>query len=340
MIYQYLGKSGLKVSRVCLGTMLFGGRTDEATAHRIIGRARDVGANFLDTADVYVNGMSEEIVGRAIAGDRDNWVLATKFGNQIGTDPNTRGLGRGWMERAIEASLKRLGTDYVDIYYLHHDFADTPVEETVAGMGALIRSGKIRYWGISNYRGWRIGEVVRVADALGVPRPIVSQPYYNLLIRMPEWDQLRACVHFGIGVVPYSPIARGVLSGKYRTNQPPPEDSRVAAQDTRMMETEWRPESVAIAEKVAERALARGMTTAQYAFLWVLNHAGIPAAVAGPRTEAQWEEYLGALDHAFTAEDEAFVSSLVPAGDASTPGYTDPRHPVEGRSVRTDTKAA
>jgi aryl-alcohol dehydrogenase-like predicted oxidoreductase len=167
----------------------------------------------------------------------------------MGDGPNESGYSRTWMMRAIEASLKRLQTDYVDLYYMHLDRPEFPLESTIATMGELIASGKIRHFGISNFRGWRIAEAVRVCDALGVERPVVCQPYYNMMNRGPEVEVLPACKNYGLGVVPYSPIARGVLTGKYLPGQKPPEDSRAGRNDRRMMQTEFREESLVIAQK-------------------------------------------------------------------------------------------
>src|SRR5512138_597556 len=208
MEYRNLGRSGLRVSRLCLGAMMFGDRTDAAEAARIASSAREAGVNFIDTADVYANGESERITGKLVASERDWWVVATKTGQPRPGEPQ-RGIGRKWLMQSIDASLARLGTDRVDIYYQHRDDTDVPMEEPVAAMGDLIRAGKIRYWGVSNIRGWRIAEAAGVADRLGVPRPVVCQPYYNAMNRQPETEILPACRHFGIGVVPYSPLARG-----------------------------------------------------------------------------------------------------------------------------------
>ncbi len=249
MEYQRLGASGLEVSPICLGTMMFGDRTDAATSQRIIDAAFDAGINFIDTADAYGNGASEKIVGAAIKANRRRWILATKVGNPLTKKPHDGGLSRRWVLQACDDSLARLATDYIDIYYLHKDDPHTPIAETVGAVGDLIRSGKIRYFGVSNYRGWRIAEVVSECEAQGVPLPVVCQPYYNLLNRMPEVEILPACDHYGIGVAPYSPIARGVLTGKYRPGVAP-EGSRVARKDARMMETEFREESIAIAQKL------------------------------------------------------------------------------------------
>ena len=332
--YRKLGNSGLKVSPLCLGTMMFGGPTDENAAFRIVAMARDHGVNFIDTADMYNNGRAETISGRAIAGDREHWVLATKVGNAVGEGPNQRGLTRKWVARALEASLGRLGTDYVDIYYLHKEDHDTPLEETVHAMADLLRQGKIRYFGVSNFRSWRVALICRLCDDLGIDRPVVSQPYYNALNRMPETEHLPACGHLGLGVVPYSPLARGVLTGKYDPDAPPPAETRAGRQDRRIMETEWRRESLLIARTLKEHAESRGITPGQFALNWVLNNRLVTAAIAGPRTEAQWRDYQEALDYAFTAEDEALVDSLVTPGHPSTPGYNDPAYPLEGRLPR------
>jgi len=335
MEYRRLGRSGLKVSPICLGTMMFGGPTDEAASRRIVAQAREAGVNFIDTADSYNSGRSEEVVGRAVGNQRDSWVLASKLANPTGQGPNAGGLSRKWVMQACEASLKRLGTDYIDLYYLHKEDHETPLEETVRALADLVRAGKIRYFGVSNYRSWRLAEIANLCDAAGIDRPAASQPYYNAMNRMPEVEHLPACAYYGLGVAPYSPLARGVLTGKYDPAAAPTADTRAGRNDKRMLATEWRPESLAIARKIAAHAERRGMTAGQFAFLWVLNNAIVTSAIAGPRTEAQWRDYLGALDHAFTPEDEALVDSMVPAGHPSTPGYNDPQYPIEGRPTRT-----
>ena len=334
MEYRNLGASGLRVSPICLGTMMFGKRTDRAEAARIVGSARDAGINFIDSADVYAGGDSERMVGDLIRSDRDHWVLATKVGNPIGSDPNARGLSRRWITQAVHDSLRRLGTNYVDLYYCHIDDEVTPLEETLAALGDLVRAGDVRYLGLSNFRAWRVAEVVCLCREMGLPRPIVCQPLYNAMTRDIETELLPACGRFGLGVVPFSPLARGVLSGKYRPGVEPPPDSRAGQGDHRMLESEWRPESLVLAQEIRTHAEQKGMTTAQFALNWVLGNALVAAALAGPRTLEQWEEYLGALDHKLDGEDEAFVDSLVAPGHASTHGYTDPRYPVMGRIPR------
>src|SRR5438477_1664842 len=281
MEFRSLGSSGRKASPLCLGTMTFGDRTDAAEAGRIVASAREAGVNFIDTADVYVNGESERLTGKLIAADRDYWVLATKVANPVSDDPNRRGTGRKWILQAIDESLARLGTDYVDIYYLHKDIEDTPIEETVGAMADVIRAGKARYFGVSNFRGWRIAEVVHACARLGAPPPVVCQPYYNAMNRGPEVEILPVCQEHGIGVVPYSPLARGVLTGKYSPGAAPPAESRAGRQDRRMMQTEWRQGSLVIAHRLAAHAAAQGATPSQFATAWVLNNRLVTSVIAG-----------------------------------------------------------
>ncbi|WP_324134562.1 aldo/keto reductase [Bosea sp. (in: a-proteobacteria)] len=335
MEYRQLGRSGLRVSPICLGTMMFGGATDEVASRAIVDHARDAGINFIDTADAYTEGRSEEITGRAIAAHRHDWVLATKVANAIGEGPNRAGLSRKWVLQACDDSLRRLGTEFIDIYYLHKEDLATPLAETVRAIGDLVRQGKIRHFGVSNYRSWRVAEICRVCDELGIDRPVVSQPYYNAMNRMPEVEHLPACGYYGLGVASYSPLARGVLTGKYEPGETPQQGTRAARGDKRILQTEWRQESLVIAQTIKQHAAARGMTPIQFAVGWVLNNRLLTAAIAGPRTLEQWQAYLAALDVTFTSEDEALIDALVPTGHPSTPGYNDPAYPIEGRPART-----
>ena len=328
MHYRNLGKSPLKVSTLCLGTMMFGDQTDLAEAHNIVAHASEHGVNFIDTADVYSVGASETMVGELLRGDRSSWILATKIGNKMSDRLNESHYSRSWMMREVEASLSRLNTDYIDIYYLHRDNNGMDLEEPLRAIDVLLRSGKIRYWGVSNFRGWRIAEITRMAGELNMPGPVVCQPYYNLLNRMPEVEVLPACAHHGIGVVPYSPIARGVLTGKYAPGAKPPAESRVGRGDKRILQTEFREESLVIAETLQQHCAKKNISLSHFATAWVLANQTVSAVIAGPRTFAQWQDYLGALDVAITAEDEALVDSLVSPGHPSTPGYTDPVYPL------------
>ena len=331
MRYRRLGASGLQVSVLCLGAMMFGDRTDEAEAARIVASAREAGVNFVDTADVYASGESERMLGRLIEADRARWIVATKVGNVRMPPPDDAYLCRRHVLDAIDGSLARLQTDHVDIYYLHLDDTRTPLEETLSALADLLRAGKIRHWGLSNHRGWRIAQAALLADRMGMPRPVVCQPYYNAMNRMPEVEILPACAHFGLGVVPYSPLARGVLTGKYPPGEAPAAGTRAGRGDKRMMQTEFRPESLAHAQTIRAHAERRGMSAGQFALNWVLNCGAVSSVLAGPRTLDQWRSYLGALEHAWSAEDEALVDRLVPPGHPSTPGYSDPRYPPAGR---------
>lgn len=335
MEYRYLGASGLRVSQVCLGTMDFGGSASEATARKMLDLARETGVNFLDTADAYAGGASETMLGKLLRRDRAAWVLATKVGQQDGPPERKRGLSRKWMMEAIDASLARLKTDYVDIYYMHHRDAGTPLAESIAAMGDIIASGKALFWGFSNHYGWEVAEIVRLCDQLGVPRPIVSQPMCNLTMRQPENDHLPACEHFGIGVAPFSPLARGVLSGKYDPKETPPKGSRAARGDNSILNRDFQKETFAAVEAIRRQAAKRGMTPVDFAVRWVLNNEIVTSVIAGPRTLAQWKAYLGALKHDFTAEDEALVDRLVAPGHPAAPGLNWNRHPPLGRKVRT-----
>jgi aryl-alcohol dehydrogenase-like predicted oxidoreductase len=331
MQYHRLGKSPLQVSRLCLGAMMFGDQTDEAEARRIVADAHAQGVNFIDTADVYTKGASETMVGALLQGQRHHWVLATKLGNPMSDRPNEGQYSRAWVLRECEASLQRLGTDHIDIYYLHRDFNGMDLEEPLRALDVLLRAGKIRYWGVSNIRGWRIGEMVHMARQLNMPGPVVCQPYYNLLNRQPEVEVLPVCAHHGLGVVPYSPIARGVLTGKYLPGQAPEAGSRAARSDKRMMETEFREESLRVAQVLAEHCRAKGVALAHFATAWVLANKSVSAVIAGPRTLAQWQDYAAALGCVIDAADEALVNSLVAPGHPSTPGFTDPAYPLNGR---------
>ncbi len=336
MEYHRLGRSGLRVSPLCLGTMMFGGATPEEESRNIIAQARDVGVNFLDTADAYSQGESERIVGRAVHSERDRWIIATKAGYPAGLDiPTGADLSRKYLMTAVEQSLRRLDTDYIDLYYLHHDEEKRDLAETMRALADLVYQGKIRYVGISNFRAWRVAEVVRLADALGIDRPAACQPLYNAMNRMAESELIPACHFYGVGVVPYSPLARGVLTGKYVNPSQPPEGSRAARQDRRILQTELRPESIQLAQEIQAHAEKKGGAVAHFALQWVLNNAAVDSVIVGPRTENQWSDYLTALHYPYAVDDEELMDRLVVPGHPSTPGFTDPQYPVTGRVART-----
>jgi len=335
MHYVGLGTSGLKVSPLCLGAMTFGKQTSEAVAAKMVNAARDAGVNFIDTAESYVMGESERIVGKLIRRDRRDWVVATKLGSkQVGKGPNGKGLSRQWMTEAIDDSLKRLNTDYVDIYYLHRADPTTPIVETLETMGELIASGKVRYWGFSNFRAWKIAELVYLCRELGVPKPVIAQPYYNALYRVAEFEYLAACHEFGIGAVPYSPLARGVLTGKFGADVAAAKDTkRGTAEADTYVDVYTRP-ALAAAAKVKARAEKLGQQPGHLALNWVLNNKIVSSVVAGPRTLAHWKSYLGALKQLFSAEDEAFFEKLAPACYPLEIGYHEKKDPPRGRLPR------
>lgn len=331
MIYKNLGHSPLKVSRICLGTMMFADQTSMSEARSIVGHALENGCNFIDTADVYSFGKSEVMTGELIKAHRNQWILASKVGNSMSDNINERHFSRAWMMRACEDSLSRLQTDHLDIYYLHRDFNGMHLEEPLRAIEALLRDGKIRYWGLSNFRGWRIAEVMRLCQQFNMPAPVVCQPYYNLLNRLPEVEILEACAHYGIGVAPYSPIARGILTGKYAPGAAPLPESRLARGDKRILETEYRKESLEIAQKLSLRCQEKGIQLSHFALAWVLANHAVTSVIGGPRTLAQWQDYWGALEVTITQEDEDFVNQLVSPGHPSTPGYNDPSYPLSAR---------
>ncbi|UOM35678.1 aldo/keto reductase [Acuticoccus sp. I52.16.1] len=326
-----LGRSGLRVSRLCLGTMMFGGRTDETDSARITDRAIDAGINFIDTADAYNGGRSEEILGRILKGKRDRLVVASKLGNPIGDDPNHRGLSPAWILAEVPKILDRLATDRLDVLYLHKEDPHTPLEETVRALEVLVRQGRVLHIGVSNHKAWRVAQLTRYCEEAGIGRPVVCQPLYHALNRSIEVELLPACADMQIAVYPYSPIARGVLTGKYAPGAEAPEGSRASARDKRIMETEFHPETLAAAAKLAEHAKARGTDLGGLALAFVLANPMISGAVVGPRTLAQMESYIAGLDVTWGAEDEAAFEAVVPKGSTAVRHFVDPQYPVEGR---------
>lgn len=331
MQYRRLGNSNLRVSALCLGTMMFSEQTSIDVARDMVASAHEHGLNFIDTADVYTKGGSEEMVGQVLSDQRNDWLLATKLGNRMSERPNYSHYSRHWIVQSVNNSLSRLNTSHIDILYLHRDYQDENLEEAVRALGDLISAGKIRAFGLSNFRGWRIAEVIRLCQLANVPQPIVCQPYYNLLNRGPEVEILPACSHYGLGIVPYSPIARGVLTGKYQPGQQPPGDTRAGRGDRRILQTEFREESLQIAQSLQQYCEERDIKLSHFATAWVLANRHVSAVIAGPRTLAQLQDYYPALDVQISAEDEAMVDGLVPPGHASTHGYIDPSYPFYGR---------
>lgn len=302
MEYRVLGNSGLKVSTLILGTMTFGGQGNFSKvgnagleqARRQIDMSLEAGVNMLDTADIYSNGVSEEIIGQAIAGRRNKLLLATKARFPMREKgPNDRGLSRQHLIRACEDSLKRLKTDHIDLYWCHEWDGQTPVEEILRALDDLTRAGKIGYVGVSNFSGWHVMKMLGAAKTEGLVRPIAQQIYYSLQARDAEYELLPIAVDQGVGAIIWSPLAGGLLSGKYRRGKPEPDGTRRAAQ--------WQEPPVRdvealydIIEKIVEIAAKRGVTSAQVALAWLLTRPGVSSVIVGARTEAQLEDNLQA----------------------------------------------
>ena len=331
MQYRNLGRTGVKVSRLCLGTMMFGGPTSEADSIRIIHRAIDDGINFIDTANIYNAGESEVVVGKAIADRRHQVVLATKGRQAMGTGPNTSGATRLHLMRELDNSLRRLGTDFVDVYYVHTPDYETPIEETLRALDDMVRSGKVHYIACSNFRAWRLCEALWTSQRLNLHAFCCVQPLYNMVNRDIEVELLPLCQEYGVGVVSYSPLARGVLTGKYKPGESAPEGTRAARKDPRMLQAEWREDSLQVAAEIARHCQARGISPSQFALAWCLANPILTSIILGPRTIEQYQDNLGCLEISVTEEDEALVNSLVPPGEHSGRGFQDPAYPVTGR---------
>jgi len=331
MDYHQLGRCGLKVSRLCLGTMMFGGPTSRADSISIVHAAHDRGINFVDTANVYNAGESESVVGEAIADRRDSVVLATKARLPVGQGPNDSGASRGHLMRELEASLQRLKTDYVDLFYVHAPDSSTPIEETMRALDDMVRSGKVRYLGCSNFRAWQLCEALWISDKLNLNRFACVQPLYNVVNRDIEVELLPLCQEHGVGVVTYSPLARGVLTGKYNAGKEFPEGSRAARGDKRLHQTELRDANLEISQQIRQYCDQRDVQPSQFAVAWCLASPVITSVIMGPRTAAQFQDYLAALDVSISKDDEDFINDLVPAGEHSGKGFLDPAFPVEGR---------
>jgi aryl-alcohol dehydrogenase-like predicted oxidoreductase len=321
MEYRQLGQSGLRVSVLCLGTMTFGGRGDFGKvgaidvegARRYLDMALDAGVNLVDTADIYSFGVSEEIVGKAVAGRRDRVLLATKARMPMGDGPNDAGLSRHHLIRSLEASLRRLGTDYVDLYQVHEWDGHTPLEETLGTLDDLVHAGKIRYIGCSNYAAWQLVKAMGISERRGYQRFASQQIYYSLQAREAEYELIPAGLDQGVGVLVWSPLAGGLLSGKYRRNQAAPEGTRrLAGWDEPPVRDENQ--LYDIVEALVDIAAGRGIPPAQVALAWLLRKPGVSSLVIGARTDAQLADNLRAADLRLTdAEQGRLDAASAPA---------------------------
>ena len=318
MEMRVLGTTGVRVSPLCLGAMMFGawGNTDHDDSIRIIDRALDAGINFIDTADVYSAGESEEIVGKALAsGRRDRIVLATKAHGRMGDDPNEQGNSRRWIIRECENSLRRLGTDYIDLYQIHRPDPSADVDETLAALTDLIRAGKIRYAGSSTFPPSQIVEAQWAAERRGRERFVCEQPPYSIMVRGVEDEVLPVCRRYGMGVIPWSPLAGGWLSGRYRKNADLPVSTRAGRIpqrfDTSLPGNQAKLEA---AEQLAVLAADAGLSLVHLAIAFVINHPAITSAIIGPRTMEHLESQLGAADVVLTRDVLDRIDEIVPPG--------------------------
>ena len=301
MDYVRLGQTGLKVSRICLGTLIYGTPKwrpyvlDEAASRPFFARALEHGINFFDTADMYSAGISEEVTGRALRdfATRDNVVIATKAYYPMSDDPNDRGLSRKHLLRAVDNSLRRLGTDYIDLYQIHRWDPDTPIEETLTALHEIVRSGKVRYIGASSMMSWQLARALYLADRLGLTRFVSMQNHYNLVYREEEREMLPLCLEEGIGVIPWSPLARGFLAGNRRSASDA--DTQRGRTDSLAHGMYYAPGDFTVADRVAEIAAARGVKPAQIALAWVLRQPGITAPIIGASKIEQMIQAVGAL---------------------------------------------
>ena len=325
MDYRPLGRTGVKVSNLCLGCMMFGGKTGEQDSFAIIDRAIDAGINFLDTANVYSRGRSEEVTGAALKrnGKRQRIVVATKVhGKMADDDPNMEGNGRRHIIEQCEASLRRLQTDYIDLYQIHRPDSTIPIDETLRALDDLIRDGKVRYIGTSTYAAWQVVESLGVSKELGLNRFICEQPPYNLLDRRIERELLPMARTYGIGTIPWSPLAGGLLTGKYTRNQPPPAESRFGdLENAPHLQRRWQERLFNVTEGLAPLAEAKGCSMSQLALAWCMQQPGVTSPIIGPRTMGQLEDNLGARDLTIDDNDRTTIDALVPPGTMVSPFY-------------------
>ena len=337
MEYRDFGRTGMKVSPLCLGCWNFGERTSPEDSYAIVDRALDAGLNFLDTANVYGRGRSEEITGEALKrnGSRSRIVLATKFhGRMNDDDPNAAGSSRRHIMEQCEASLRRLQTDYIDIYQIHRPRPDTATDETLRALDDLVRAGKVRYLGSSTFAAWQVVESLWVAKELGLNRFVSEQPPYHILDRRIEREMVPMARTYGIGLIPWSPLAGGLLTGKYTRGGVAPEGTRYAkAEDVppqfrRLNETVYD-----VNEGLLPLAEAKGCTVSQLALAWCIHQPGITSPILGPRTLEHLVDNLGALDVTVTDEDRQRIDELVPPGRMVSPFYEADFGPSLHRSL-------
>ncbi len=331
MEFRALGRTGVQVSSICLGCMMFGGRTDQPTTNEIIAQALDGGVNFLDTANVYNLGRSEEATGVALKtlGARDRVVLATKVhGVMDAEDPNMQGNSRRHIIQQCEASLRRLDTDYIDLYQIHRPRPGIPIDETLRALDDLVTAGKVRYIGSSTFAAWQVVEALWASKEYGLHRFVTEQPPYNILDRRIERELIPMAQTFGVGLIPWSPLAGGLLTGKYSRGEPPPADSRFGQGGLRAQQkARWVDGLFDIVDALAPIARDKGCTLAQLALAWCEQQPGVASAIIGPRTVEQLQDNLGAAAVTISDEDRARIDAIVPPGRMVSPFYEAPFGP-------------
>jgi aryl-alcohol dehydrogenase-like predicted oxidoreductase len=344
MEYRTLGRTGVKVSTFCLGAMMFGdwGNTDEAECVRMVHDAIDAGVDFIDTADVYSGGRSEEIVGMALKGRRDEVVLATKVHGAMGKGPNERGNSRLWIMREVEDSLRRLQTDHIDLYQIHRPDPDTDIEETLSALTDLVRQGKVRYLGSSTFPGWQIVESHWISERRGLQRFVCEQPPYSILVRGVELDVLPVCQRYGMGVIVWSPLAGGWLTGKYRRGEEPPSDSRAVRfkEQGRPVAARYdlsRPgnqRKLELVEELARFADKAGLSLTHMAVAFSLSHPAVTSAIIGPRTPQQLQDLVAGADVELDRDTLDAIDDIVLPGTVAEPsdrGWEPPWMAPEAR---------
>ena len=327
MEYRYLGRTGVRVSPLCLGCMQFGAKTDPQQSCEMIDRAMDAGINFLDTANAYGRGRSEQVTGEALNrhGKRDRIVLATKVHGRMHdekSDPNAWGNSRRMIIEQCEASLKRLKTDWIDLYQIHRPHTDCPIDESLRALDDLVRAGKVRYLGSSTFAAWQVVESLWAAKEYGLNRFVTEQPPYHLLDRRIERELIPMAQTYGLGLIPWAPLAGGFLTGKYRRGGVGPTDARFKADrrggDNSILSND---RAFDIAETVQKIAAAKGCTASQLAIAWCVHQPGITSPIIGPRTMEQLEDNLGSLEIEITDAERKMIDEVAPPGQVIQPYY-------------------
>jgi len=318
MEYRKLGRSGVLVSPLCLGTMNFGGSTNEEDSFAIMRKAVEGGINFFDTANVYTKGDSERITGKFLKGHnlREQVVLATKVFSRMGDLPNEGGSSRYHIIKACEDSLQRLQTDHIDLYQLHRPPLSHPQDETLRAFDDLIRAGKVHYIGCSTHPAWMVMEALSISEHYGLNRYISEQPPYNLLDRRIENELVPLCQKYDLAILPWSPLAMGILAGRYPQTTSYPEDSRARLWDNSMVRARITQRGIDVGQAINKMAQERGLTASQLSLLWTKDQPGITAPIIGPRTLAHLEDALGITDRAFDEADQPLFDELVHPGTA------------------------